>query len=199
MLVLWHEIKNQLKPAFLLFISLAAITGILYPLCVTGIAQLIFHPQANGSLITLNHEPIGSTLIGQYFDRPNYFWGRPSATDNFPYNALASRGSNIGPTNPELVKQIEARIDQLKKSGSTNGKIPVDLITASGSGLDPDISLAAAYYQIHRIATVRHIPEAKLQDLIATQAEKRQWRFLGEPRVNVLALNLALDTLAPLK
>ena len=195
MLVLWSEIKNQLKPAFLVFITFFIVTGILYPLCITGIAQLVFHQKANGSLIWRNNKAVGSTLIGQYFDRPDYFWSRPSATDKFPYNALASRGSNIGPTNPNLIEQIEIRIDQLKKSGYLNGQIPVDMVTASGSGLDPDISLAAAHYQVHRIAAARHISEEKLQNLIATQTEKRQWHFLGEPRINVLKLNLALDTL----
>jgi K+-transporting ATPase ATPase C chain len=179
-------------------VSLAAltlITGLLYPLVVTGIAQVLFPRQANGSLILIDGKPVGSSLIGQPFDAPKYFWGRPSATSPFPYNAAASSGSNLGPTNDALIKVVQARIDVLKTADPDNPlPIPVDLVTASASGLDPHISPAAAEYQIRRIARVRGLDETVVQRLVVQHSEGRQLGVLGEPRVNVLTLNLALDS-----
>jgi potassium-transporting ATPase KdpC subunit len=188
---------KHLKPALILFVLLTVLTGVIYPAVVTGIAQLLFPHQADGSLIKdSNGKPLGARLIGQPFTGPGYFWGRPSATGPFPYNAAASSGSNLGPTNPALLDAIKARVQALKDADPDNkAPIPVDLITASGSGLDPHISPAAALYQIGRIAKARKIDEAKLRALIDANTESRQWLFLGERRVNVLALNLALDAI----
>ncbi len=171
------------------------ITGVAYPLAVTGLAKLLFPVQANGSLITGNHgEPLGSALIGQAFSDPKYFWGRPSATSPYPYNAGASSGSNLGPTNPALVESVKARIEALQMADPDNRlPIPVDLITSSASGLDPHISLAAAFYQTNRVAKARKMPIHTLHALINANTEPRQWFILGEPRVNVLRLNMAMD------
>jgi len=186
--------RTQLRPALVLLAALTLITGLLYPLVVTGIAQVLFPRQANGSLIITDGKPVGSSLIGQPFDAPKYFWGRPSATSPFPYNAAASSGSNLGPTNDALMKAVQARIDALKTADPDNSlPLPVDLVTASGSGLDPHISPAAAEYQIRRIARVRGLDEMDIRQLVAQHSEGRQLGVLGEPRVNVLALNLALD------
>jgi K+-transporting ATPase ATPase C chain len=186
--------RTQLRPALVLLAALTLITGLLYPLVVTGIAQVLFPRQANGSLIITDGKPVGSSLIGQPFDAPKYFWGRPSATSPFPYNAAASSGSNLGPTNDALMKAVQARIDALKTADPDNSlPLPVDLVTASGSGLDPHISPAAAEYQIRRIARVRGLDETDIRQLVAQHSEGRQLGVLGEPRVNVLALNLALD------
>jgi K+-transporting ATPase ATPase C chain len=186
--------RTQLRPALVSLVALTLITGLLYPLVVTGIAQMLFPRQANGSLILINGQPVGSSLIGQPFDAPKYFWGRPSATSPFPYNAAASSGSNLGPTNDALIKAVQARIDTLKASDPDNPlPVPVDLVTASGSGLDPHISPAAAEYQIRRIARVRGLDETAVRRLVAQHMEGRQLGVLGEPRVNVLTLNLALD------
>ena len=183
---------KHFKPAVILFALLTLLTGVIYPLLVTGLAQILFPYQANGSLEVNSH----SSLIGQPFSRPEYFWGRPSATGPFPYNAAASSGSNLGPTNPALVDAVKARIDALKTADLGNEEaVPVDLITASGSGLDPHISPAAANYQINRVAKARHISVATLQALVAANTESRQVGFLGEPRVNVLQLNLVLDSI----
>ncbi|MGZ8238039.1 MAG: potassium-transporting ATPase subunit KdpC [Methylobacter sp.] len=188
----------HLKPAIMLLVILSMITGAIYPALVTGIAQILFPSQANGSLIVdqAGKKNVGSKLIGQPFSSPKYFWGRPSATGPFPYNAGASSGSNLGPTNAVLVDAVKARIEALKAADPDNkAPIPVDLITASGSGLDPHISPAAADYQINRIARARNVDPEKLRVWVSKHSEARQWGFLGEPRVNVLALNLALDAI----
>lgn len=191
---------SQIRPAFLMLIILTVITGVLYPLVVTGIAQVAFPHQANGSLIVIDGKTYGSELIGQQFDDPKYFWGRPSATGDFPYNAFnaetltGSSGSNYGPLNPALMDAVRARIEALKTADPNNtSPIPVDLVTASASGLDPHISIAAALYQVHRVATARALSEAEVKSLVKKYTQGRQFGFLGEPRVNVLLLNLALD------
>ena len=170
------------------------ITGILYPLAVTGIAQLLFPVQANGSVIMKNGRSTGSSLIGQPFDNPKYFWGRLSATSPFPYNSASSNGSNRSQTNPDLIKQAQERISTLRETDpQTTAPVPADLATASGSGLDPHISHAAAEYQIKRVAKARGMNEAKVRTLVTNYTEGRQLGILGEPRVKVLELNLALD------
>lgn len=186
--------RTQLRPALVSLVALTLITGLLYPLVVTGMAQVLFPHQASGSLILIDGKPVGSSLIGQPFDAPKYFWGRLSATSPFPYNAAASSGSNLGPTNDALIKAVQARIDALKTADPDNPlPLPVDLVTASGSGLDPHISPAAAEYQIRRIARVRGLDETVVRRLVAQHTEGRQFGVLGEPRVNVLTLNLTLD------
>jgi potassium-transporting ATPase KdpC subunit len=186
---------KHLKPAIILFVLLSVLTGVIYPAVVTGLAQLLFPHQANGSLMrNASGKTTGSSLIGQPFSSPGYFWGRPSATGPFPYNAGASSGSSLGPTNPALMDAVKARIEALKAADSDNkAPVPVDLVTASGSGLDPHISPAAADYQINRVAKARNMQPEKLRALIDANTESRQWGFLGESRINVLALNLALD------
>jgi K+-transporting ATPase ATPase C chain len=185
---------NHLRPAVVSLVLLTLITGVAYPLVVTLIAQVIFPSQGNGSLIENDGKVIGSRLIGQPFDDPKYFWGRPSATSPFPYNARASSGSNQGPTNPALTGAVEERVNALRAADPGNtAPVPVDLVTASASGLDPHISPAAALYQVRRVAKARNLDESKVRALVARHFEGRQLGFLGEPRVNVLALNLALD------
>ncbi|OGW46964.1 MAG: potassium-transporting ATPase subunit C [Nitrospirae bacterium RBG_13_41_22] len=180
--------------AAILLIVFIITTGILYPLAVTGFAQLFFPFQANGSVIIKNNRPIGSILIGQNFDDPKYFWGRPSATLPYPYNASSSSGSNMGPSNPALLHAVRSRISNLKSVDTRNDKpVPIDLVTTSGSGLDPHISAAAAEYQIRRVAHARGIEESKVRYLVLACTEKRQFGILGEPGVNVLLLNIALD------
>jgi potassium-transporting ATPase KdpC subunit len=186
--------RSQFRPAIVSITIFTILTGVLYPLLITGIAQVIFPHQANGSLIVQNGQVVGSELIGQQFDNPRYFWGRLSATAPFPYNAAASKGSNLGPTNPALIKEVNARIAALKAADPTNNAaIPVDLVTSSGSGLDPNISVAAALYQVPRIAIARGLSEEVVRALVARYTQGRQFSLLGEPRVNVLELNLALD------
>lgn len=187
---------KTLRPLFASFILLSALTGIIYPLAVSGIGQLAFPHQANGSLIEHNGKLLGSELIGQNFSSPKYFWGRPSAAGNFAYNGMASGGSNLGPTNPALKAAIEDRIKALKQADPDNGKsIPVELVTASGSGLDPHISPAAATYQLQRVAKARGLQPDQLRTLVERYTEQPQFGILGEARVNVLRLNLALDNI----
>ena len=184
----------HLRPALTCLIIFTVITGVVYPLVVTGIAQVIFPFQANGSLIVHDGKVMGSTLIGQPFDDPKYFWGRPSATSPFGYNAAASSGSNLSSTNPDLIKAVQARVEALRAADPGNtAPVPVDLVTASGSGLDPHISPAAALYQVSRVARERKFSPDTVRTLVDRHTEGRFWGLLGEPRVNVLALNLALD------
>jgi len=185
---------GKLRPVLVVFVLLSALTGIAYPLLVTGLAQAIFPAQANGSLIYADGRPVGSALIGQPFSDPKYFWGRPSATADVPYNAMASGGSNLGPTNPALLEAVRERVQALRAVDPGNtAPIPVDLVTASGSGLDPHVSPAAAYYQAPRVARLRGLPVGEVKALVARFAEPRTLGLLGELRVNVLELNLALD------
>jgi len=187
---------KELKPALLMLALLTVLTGALYPALITGLAQTLFPGEANGSLIKQDGKVVGSALVGQPFSDPKHFWTRPSATGPVPYNAGASSGSNLGPLNPALEEAVKARIDALKAADPTQtAPIPVDLVTASGSGLDPHISPAAARWQAPRIARLRGLSEAEVARLIDAHTEGRQLGLLGEPRVNVLALNLALDRL----
>jgi K+-transporting ATPase ATPase C chain len=184
----------HVRTALLMLLLLSVITGLAYPALVTGIAQLLFPHQANGSLIVREGKAVGSALIGQPFDDPKYFWGRPSATSPFPYNPSASSGSNLGPTNPALIEAVQGRVDALKAADPGNtGPVPVDLVTASGSGLDPHISPAAALYQVPRVAKARGMDPSAVHQLVERHTEGRQLGVLGEPHVNVLRLNLALD------
>jgi K+-transporting ATPase ATPase C chain len=185
---------NNIKPAMLMLLFFTVLTGIAYPLAVTAIAQIVFPSQANGSLMGSDKQPLGSELIGQAFSRPEYFWGRPSATSPASYNGGASGGSNQGPTNPALIDAVQARIKALRDADPSHSEaVPVDLVTASASGLDPHISPAAAAYQISRVALARHMSPDRVRELVERYTEPRQWGVLGEPRVNVLKLNLALD------
>jgi K+-transporting ATPase ATPase C chain len=206
---MFRALASQLRPALLSLLFFTVLTGLLYPAVVTGLAQVLFPAQANGSLILREGKPVGSELIGQPFHDPRHFWGRPSATSPQPYNAAASSGSNQGPTNPDLEKAVAERIRALGKMGTAttsdgrsgscphfpSAPVPVDLVTASGSGLDPHISPAAASYQVPRVARLRGLKEEDLRKLVAEYTEDRQLGVLGEARVNVLRLNLALDSL----
>ena len=186
--------NNVLRPALVLLLVLTAITGFIYPLVITGLAQVLFPHQAAGSIVMRDGKAIGSSLIGQSFSSPKYFWSRPSATSPQPYNGLASGGSNLGPLNPALMDVVEARVEALRAVDPGNtAPIPVDLVTASASGLDPEISLAAANYQAARVARVRGLRVGEVRALIAGHARGRLFGWLGEPRVNVLEINLALD------
>ena len=185
---------SQLRPALMVLLLLTLVTGVAYPLLVTGIAQAVFPFQARGSLVVKEGKVVGSALIGQPFDDPKYFWSRPSATSPFADNAGSSSGSNLSPTNPDLIKAVQGRVDALRTADPGNtAPVPVDLVTASGSGLDPHISPAAALYQVSRVARVRKVDPAAVRQLVERHTEGRSLGFLGEPRVNVLALNLALD------
>lgn len=186
-----------LRPALTLFVTLSIVCGAVYPLLVTGLAQLVFPDAANGSLVVRDGRVVGSRLIGQQFADPGHFWGRPSATAPMAYNAGASGGSNLGPANPDRLAAVRARVAALRAAdpGQT-APVPVDLVTASASGLDPDISLAAARYQAPRVARARGLAEAQVQALVDRTALAPWLGFLGEPRVNVLQLNLALESLA---
>ena len=184
----------HLRPALMSLLLFTVVTGIVYPLVVTGIAQAVFPSQANGSLIVKDGKVLGSTLIGQTFDQPKYFWGRPSATSPFGYNAAASAGSNLSPTNPALIAALQGRVDALHAADPGNtAPVPVDLVTGSSSGLDPHISPAAALYQVPRIARERKLSADAVRALVDQHTEGRFLGLLGEPRVNVLTLNLALD------
>ena len=188
--------SGLLRPALTLFVVLSLVTGLLYPLAVTGVAQTVFPHQANGSLIQRGGTAVGSQLIGQSFTEPGHFWGRPSATAPMPYNAAASGGSNLGPTHPALAQVVQARIAALRAADPGNLQpVPVDLVTASASGLDPHISPAAAAYQAPRVARARGLPLTQVQALVQQHTESPWLGWLGEPRVNVLALNLALESL----
>ncbi len=190
---------QQIRAAFASLAALTLVTGVAYPLLVTGIAQAAFPHQANGSLLVKDGKAVGSSLVGQSFDDPKYFWGRLSATADsngkaLPYNGGASAGSNLGPTNPALVDEVKGRLDALKAADPDNqALVPADLVTSSGSGLDPHISPAAAQYQVHRVARARGLDDARVRALVSAHTEDRQLGILGEPRVNVLELNLALD------
>lgn len=189
--------KTLLRPAVSLFVLLTAVTGVVYPLAVTGVAKVAFPEAADGSLIVKDGKAVGSSLIGQNFSDPKYFWGRPSATSPMPYNASSSSGSNQGPLNPALVDSVKGRIEALKAADPDNKlPIPADLVNASASGLDPHISPEAAAYQVTRVAGQRHLLPADVKALVSQHTEGRQWGVFGEPRVNVLQLNIALDSVS---
>lgn len=186
--------RSEIRPALVMLLALTIVTGLIYPVLVTLAARYAFPAQAAGSLITRDGRRVGSLLIGQPFDDPKYFWGRPSATSPFPYNAASSSGSNLSPTNPDLIKAVQARVEALRSADPGNtAPVPVDLVTASGSGLDPHISPAAALYQVSRVAKARKLDPESVRQLVVQHTEGRWLGLLGEPHVNVLALNLALD------
>ncbi len=190
--------RSLIRPALVLFVIFTVLTGFVYPLLITGIAQAAFPQAASGSLVMRDGKPIGSSLIGQNFSDPRYFWGRLSATTPQPYAGTASTGSNLGPLNPALTDAVKARIQALRAADPGNAMaVPVDLVTASASGLDPELSIAAAFYQAPRVARVRGLDVIQVRQLVAAHSQHRLLGVFGEPRVNVLALNLALDGLAP--
>ncbi|MBJ7309655.1 potassium-transporting ATPase subunit KdpC [Rugamonas sp. CCM 8940] len=186
--------SSTIRPAVVLFGALTLICGVLYPFAVTGIGAVAFPDQVGGSIVEVAGKPVGSALIGQSFSSPQYFWGRPSATGPMPNNGAGSGGSNFGATNPAQIEAVKGRIEALRAADPANtAPIPVDLVTASASGLDPEISVAAAQYQAGRVASARHLDPAKVRGLIEAKRSGQVLGFFGEPRVNVLALNLALD------
>lgn len=188
--------RHQARTAIALFIMMILLTGVVYPLFITGLAAVLFPHQSGGSLIMKGEKKIASQLIGQEFKSPRYFWGRPSATTPSGYNAASSTGSNLGPSNPNLKKSISARVAALRSADPDNRMpVPVDLVTASGSGLDPHISPASAFYQISRVSKARGLDEKKVTALVMKNIRDRQWGFLGEPTVNVVQLNMALDAM----
>jgi K+-transporting ATPase ATPase C chain len=190
--------KSHIRIGLILFFLFTLLTGVVYPLLVTAITQIAFPHRANGSVSERNGQPVGSELIGQQFDDPLYFWGRLSATEKAPYNAASSSGSNLGPTNDDLLKKLKERVETIRQAHpDQKGPIPVDLVTASASGLDPHISPAAAEYQVARVAQTRGLSEDSVRQLVASHTEIRTLGLLGEPRVNVLRLNLALDAVGP--
>jgi K+-transporting ATPase ATPase C chain len=187
-------VKSDLRACLILFVLLTVLTGIVYPAVVTVIVQGAFPRQADGSILERGGKAVGSELIGQFFDDPRYFWGRPSATDPMPYNAASSNGSNLGPTNPDLLNSVRKRVEAIRKAHpDQTGPVPVELVTSSASGLDPDIGLAAALYQVTRVAKARGLSPDQVRRLVVEHTEGRTLGVLGEPRVNVLRLNLALD------
>lgn len=185
---------STLRPALVLFGALTLVCGVMYPMAVTGIGKAAFADQADGSIVMRDGQAVGSSLIGQSFTAPRYFWGRPSATSPMANNAGGSGGSNLGPTNPALAAAVQGRINALKAADPGNATpVPVDLVTTSGSGLDPHVSVAAAMYQLGRVAAARNLTPGKVRQLLEEHTEAQRFGFLGEPRINVLALNLALD------
>lgn len=192
---MFSDFLKTFRPAALLLLWLTVLTGGLYPAAVTLLARTLFPAEAQGSLVVRNGRVLGSALIGQPFEDPGRFWGRPSATAPFACNAQASSGSNLGPLNPALPEQVKGRLDLLRESGDLLYAVPLDLVTASASGLDPHISPEAALYQAERVARARHLPVPLVRDLVQRHVEDRQWGLLGQPRVNVLLLNLDLDSL----
>jgi K+-transporting ATPase ATPase C chain len=188
--------KEAFRASLLMLAAMTVLTGVVYPLAITALAQVAIPHRADGSLVVRDGKPVGSSLVGQPFRSRGHFWGRPSATSQAPYNAASSGGSNLGPLNPTLKGNVEARIGSLRGADPSVGRVPVDLVTASGSGLDPHISPAAAEVQVPRVAKARGKPEDEIRRLVALNTEGRQFGLLGEPRVNVLLLNLALDTAA---
>lgn len=191
-----HTTGSLARPAIALLAAFTLLTGLAYPALVTGLAQLLFPSQANGSLVTQDGRVVGSRLIGQHVDDPKLFWGRPSATSAVPYDAAASSGSNLGPSNPALVHAVKGRVAALKATPNDGSPVPIDLVTTSGSGLDPDVSPAAALWQIPRVAAANGLSPERVRELVLAHVEPRTLGLLGEPRVNVLELNLALRALA---
>jgi potassium-transporting ATPase KdpC subunit len=189
--------RESIRISVVVLAVMTLLTGVMYPLVVTAIAQVVLPSQANGSLVIIGGKPVGSALVGQPFSRPDHFWGRPSATAPVPYNAAASGGSNLGPLNPDLAKNVRSRIEALREHDSGLAAVPVDLVTASGSGLDPHISPAAAEIQVRRVAAARGLAEEEVRRIVRLHTEGRQLGLLGEPHVNVLGLNLALDGTNP--
>jgi potassium-transporting ATPase KdpC subunit len=188
--------SNIVRTSLVMFLGLTIVTGVAYPIVVTGIGQTLFPEQVNGSLIKKDGKVMGSALIGQHFSDAKYFWGRPSATSPYPNNAAASSGSNLGPLNPALSEAVNARVKAQQTAANTSEPVPVDLVTTSGSGLDPEISPAAALYQVDRVAKARHLDSEVVKALVMKHVVGRQWSILGEQRVNVLQLNLALDEMS---
>ena len=188
---------SEWRPAIVLLLAMTVVTGVLYPLAITGVANVAFADAAGGSLIEIDGKPVASRLIGQSFTDPKYFWSRPSATAPSAYNAAASSGSNQGPLNPALTDAVKSRVEAMRAAHPDQaGRVPVDLVTASASGLDPHVSVAGAQYQIERVARVRGLPVEKVRELVAAHSEGRAVGLFGEPRVNVVELNLALDAMA---